>query len=88
MFHGGTAQLITDWESAAALCPLSLPAAKASALGKAHACFRGVPERRRFTVYWLECCVQMGRLLAPTPGAPCYCPLPHVLPLPGMEDVR
>ena len=40
------------------------------------------------TLYWLDCCQQVGKLLEQSRGAPCYKPLPYALPIPGMAKVR
>lgn len=40
------------------------------------------------TLYWLDCCQQVGKLLEQSRGAPCYKPLPYALPIPGMARVR
>lgn len=70
-----------------AICPPSLPPTAAAAVRAAHPDFGAVPESGRFTLYWLQCCVEAGKVLPPQRGSPCYTPLPYPLPLPGMERV-
>lgn len=51
--------------------------------------FKLVDEACRVTRFWLQCCLRAGTRMPPLARtAPCYRPLPYVLPLPGMEDVK
>ena len=70
-----------------AICPPSLTPTAAAAVRSAHPDFGAVPESGRFTLYWLECCAEAGKVLSPQRGSPCYTPLPYPLPLPGMDRV-
>lgn len=70
-----------------AICPSSLPPARASALRSSNPDFAAVPETGRFTLYWLECCVQAQEVITPQRGTPCFQPLPYSLPIPGAENI-
>jgi len=70
-----------------AICPASLPPVYANKLKSQQIDFGTVPENYRFTLYWLECCVEAGHLLTPQRGSPCFRPLPFPLPLEGMSRV-
>jgi hypothetical protein len=70
-----------------AICPASLPPVYANKLKSQQLDFTTVPENSRFTLYWLECCVEAGQLLTPQRGSPCFRPLPFPLPLEGMSRI-
>ncbi|KAH7624662.1 putative DNA topoisomerase 2-binding protein 1 [Nannochloris sp. 'desiccata'] len=70
-----------------AICPYSLPSHKVHALRISHPDFAAVPETQRYTLWWLECCVQAGDVLPCTTGTACFQPLPFVLPLKDMDKV-
>ena len=70
-----------------AICPASLPPVYANKLKSQQLDFNTVPENNRFTLYWLECCVEAGQLLTPQRGSPCFRPLPFPLPLDGMSRI-
>jgi hypothetical protein len=69
-----------------AVCPPGLPPTRAAELRRQDD-FREVEEKKRVTLYWLECSVAAGAVQAPNRGAPCYQPLPYGLPLAGMTDI-
>lgn len=70
-----------------AICPPSFPNIDASKLKSSHNDFAIVSEGNRYTVYWLRCCAEAGRILSPQRGSPCFRPLPFKLPLDGMENI-
>ena len=70
-----------------AICPYSLPPHKLHSLRSSSPDFASVPESNRFTLYWLECCVQAGEILPLLAGTTCFQPLPYPLPIPGMDKV-
>jgi len=77
----------TRLRRAFAICPPSLTPARASSLRSSHPDFAAVKEGDRFTLYWLECCVQAQDVLTPQRGTPCFQPLSYTLPLPGAENL-
>lgn len=72
---------------AIAICPASLTPLQANRLKSMHTDFACVTEANRYTLYWLKCCAEAGRLLTAQKGSPCFRPFPFALPLEGMEDV-
>lgn len=70
-----------------AICPYSLPQHKIHSLIMNSPDFAAVPDSNRFTIYWLECCVQVGEVLPPQAGTTCFQPLPYPLPIPGMDKI-
>jgi len=88
--HGGrifSSSVPTSIKACFAICPYSLPSHKVHALRVSHPDFAAVPETQRYTLWWLECCVQAGDLLPYTTGTACFQPLPFVLPLKDMDKV-
>jgi topoisomerase (DNA) II binding protein 1 len=88
--HGGrifSSSVPSSSKACFALCPYSLPSHKVHALRTSHPDFAAVPETQRYTLWWLECCVQAGEVLPCTPGTACFQPLPFVLPLKDMDKV-
>ena len=71
-----------------AICPASLSPANIYSLKNTCNDFLSVPEENRFTIYWLECCIESRRIIRPSRASPCLQPLPYPLPLPGMENIR
>jgi hypothetical protein len=88
--HGGrlfSTSVPTSSKACFAICPYSLPSHKVHALRNAHPDFAAVPETHRFTLWWLECCVQAGEVLPHTAGTACFQPLPFVLPLKDFDKI-
>jgi hypothetical protein len=87
LFHGATVKAVSNQSKAYAICPPSLTPSQVAQLRSTCPDIKTVDECNRFTLYWLESCLEAGQLLPPMRGAPCYQPLPHSLPLPGMDQV-
>jgi hypothetical protein len=48
-----------------------------------------VPAQQRATLFWLEECLRISRLLSPLLyGQPAFQPMPYDLPLPQFEGIR
>lgn len=81
------AAVATEKSKAFAICASSLTAIEVNRLKAQNGDFASVPEPNRFTVYWLRCCVEAGRLLTPQKGTPCFKPLSFSLPMVGMDKI-
>jgi hypothetical protein len=83
---GGSLRLVQDWERVYAVCPDSLPPAKAQQLQRESQCFARVATGNRVNMFWVKQC-RVGRTLYEPATCSLFQPIPHRLPLPGFKSV-
>lgn len=83
---GGSQRLVQDWDRVFAVCPDSLPPAKAQQLQRESQCFGRISTGNRVNMFWVKQC-RVGQTLYEPSTCSLFQPIPHELPLPGFKSV-